>query len=116
MYGHTLSLPDALPISVNVPVLHRPAGPVGFRLVKGFRESDAILLVAARGDGYRTVHEIWPRAPGSPRRIRVSCRGGCRGLARLGAASGAVTGEGAARRAVAALCGSRGAGAGLESD
>ena len=39
-----------------------PAVRLGFRLIKGFREADAIRLVGARADGYRTVHEVWQRA------------------------------------------------------
>ncbi len=35
---------------------------LGFRQIKGFREEDAEWLVAARGNGYRSVDEIWRRA------------------------------------------------------
>ncbi|AWK85458.1 error-prone DNA polymerase [Azospirillum thermophilum] len=43
-----------------------PAVRLGFRLVKGFREADAIALVKARADGYRTVQEVWRRAALGP--------------------------------------------------
>ena len=35
---------------------------LGFRQIKGFREEDADWLVAARGNGYRAVEDIWRRA------------------------------------------------------
>ncbi|MEL0091403.1 MAG: error-prone DNA polymerase, partial [Rhodospirillales bacterium] len=35
---------------------------LGFRQIKGFREEEAEWLVAARGNGYRTVDDIWRRA------------------------------------------------------
>jgi error-prone DNA polymerase len=35
---------------------------LGFRQVKGFREADAALLVAERGQGYRDVRELWLRS------------------------------------------------------
>ena len=35
---------------------------LGFRQVKGFKEEDAEWLVAARGNGYRSIEDIWRRA------------------------------------------------------
>jgi error-prone DNA polymerase len=35
---------------------------LGLRQVKGFREADAALLVAARGAGYRSVRDLWLRS------------------------------------------------------
>ena len=35
---------------------------LGFRQIKGFREADAALLVAARGKPYRSVRDLWLRS------------------------------------------------------
>jgi len=35
---------------------------IGFRQVKGLAEEDAMRLVAARGDGYQTVRDLWRRS------------------------------------------------------
>jgi error-prone DNA polymerase len=35
---------------------------LGFREISGFRQQDAIDLVAARDAGYRTLHELWRRS------------------------------------------------------
>ncbi|WP_205967386.1 error-prone DNA polymerase [Aquisalinus luteolus] len=35
---------------------------LGFRQIKGFKEDDALWLVAARGNGYRDVAALWRRA------------------------------------------------------
>ena len=43
-----------------------PAVRLGLRLVKGFREADAIALAARRGEGYRSVRDAWERGRVSP--------------------------------------------------
>ncbi|ASY64624.1 DNA polymerase III alpha subunit [Sinorhizobium sojae CCBAU 05684] len=35
---------------------------LGFRLVKGLRRTDIEALVASRGDGYHSVHDLWTRS------------------------------------------------------
>ncbi len=42
---------------------------LGFRQIKGFREADADWLVAARGNGYRAVEDIWRRAGLAPKAL-----------------------------------------------
>ncbi|MGZ0186458.1 MAG: error-prone DNA polymerase, partial [Alphaproteobacteria bacterium] len=42
---------------------------LGFRQIKGFREEDADWLLAARGNGYRAVDDIWRRAGLPPKAL-----------------------------------------------
>jgi error-prone DNA polymerase len=43
-----------------------PALRLGFRQIKGFRETDAAALVEHRGDGYASVRAVWRRAGLTP--------------------------------------------------
>ena len=40
---------------------------LGFRQIKAMREEDAIWISAARGNGYRSVEDVWRRAGTAPR-------------------------------------------------
>jgi len=44
---------------------------LGFRQIKAMREDDAIWIPAARGNGYRTVWDVWRRAGLPPRQIQA---------------------------------------------
>ena len=44
---------------------------LGFRQVRGFREEEAVWIEAARGNGYRTVEDVWRRAGVSPDTLRL---------------------------------------------
>ncbi len=44
---------------------------LGFRQIKAMREEDAGWIVAARGNGYRDVSDVWRRAGVEPKMIRV---------------------------------------------
>jgi error-prone DNA polymerase len=58
---------------------------LGFRQIKGFREEDANALVAARGNGYRSVYAVWRRAhlgPPALERLAGADAWGSLGLAR----------------------------------
>ena len=44
---------------------------LGFRQIKAMREEEASWIAAARGNGYRTVEDVWRRAGVEPRLIRV---------------------------------------------
>jgi len=46
-----------------------PAVRLGFHQVKGLRESDAIALAQARGDGYQTLREAWRRSTLPPQTL-----------------------------------------------
>ncbi|GIX12140.1 MAG: hypothetical protein KatS3mg118_0099 [Paracoccaceae bacterium] len=39
---------------------------LGFRQIRGLREEDALWITAARGNGYRTVEDVWRRAGIAP--------------------------------------------------
>ncbi len=44
---------------------------LGLRQVKSVREDDAAWIVAARGNGYHSVEDVWRRAGTEPRQLRV---------------------------------------------
>ncbi|MDJ1015498.1 MAG: error-prone DNA polymerase [Paracoccaceae bacterium] len=44
---------------------------LGFRQIKSMREEEAAWIAAARGNGYRTVEDVWRRAGVEPRLLRV---------------------------------------------
>jgi len=44
---------------------------LGFRQIKAMREDDAIWIPAARGNGYRSVADVWRRAGLPPRQIHA---------------------------------------------
>jgi DNA-directed DNA polymerase III PolC len=44
---------------------------LGFRQIKSMREEDATWIVAARGNGYQSVEDVWRRAGTEPRLLRV---------------------------------------------
>jgi DNA polymerase III alpha subunit len=44
---------------------------LGFRQVRGFREEEAAWIEAARGNGYRTVEDVWRRAGVAPETLRL---------------------------------------------
>ncbi|MCV6592693.1 MAG: error-prone DNA polymerase [Silicimonas sp.] len=44
---------------------------LGFRQIKGLREEDCIWIVAARGNGYLGVEDVWRRAGVEPRMLRA---------------------------------------------
>ena len=43
---------------------------LGFRQIKSLREEDAAWITAARGNGYRSVEDVWRRAGIDPRALR----------------------------------------------
>ena len=49
----------------------RMAMRLGFRQVKGFREIDAARLMAARGDGYATLRDLWRRSGLTPKALET---------------------------------------------
>ncbi|MFZ0692726.1 MAG: error-prone DNA polymerase, partial [Alphaproteobacteria bacterium] len=49
----------------------RRAMRLGFRQVKGFREIDAARLMAARGDGYATLRDLWRRSGLTPKALEI---------------------------------------------
>ena len=58
---------------------------LGLRQIKGFKEEAAERLVAARGNGYRAVHELWRRAglaPAALERLAHADAWGSLGLSR----------------------------------
>ena len=44
---------------------------LGFRQIKGVREDDAAWIASARGNGYRSVEDVWRRAGLEPRQLRT---------------------------------------------
>lgn len=44
---------------------------LGFRQIKSMREEEATWIAAARGNGYRSVEDVWRRAGVEPRLLRV---------------------------------------------
>ncbi|HBN31725.1 MAG TPA: error-prone DNA polymerase, partial [Rhodobacteraceae bacterium] len=44
---------------------------LGFRQIKAMREEEAAWITAARGNGYRTVEDVWRRAGTSPRLLNI---------------------------------------------
>ncbi|MEM9969910.1 MAG: error-prone DNA polymerase, partial [Pseudomonadota bacterium] len=44
---------------------------LGMRQLKGMRQEEADWIVSARGNGYRTVEDVWRRAGVQPRQLRV---------------------------------------------
>ena len=44
---------------------------LGFRQIRGLAEDDAAWIAAARGNGYRSVHDVWRRAGAGPRSLRL---------------------------------------------
>ncbi|WP_249033330.1 error-prone DNA polymerase [Silicimonas algicola] len=44
---------------------------LGFRQIKALREEDASWIVAARGNGYTSVEDVWRRAGADPKSLRV---------------------------------------------
>ncbi|MXQ09388.1 DNA polymerase III subunit alpha [Alphaproteobacteria bacterium GH1-50] len=44
---------------------------LGFRQIKSMREEEAAWIAAARGNGYRSVEDVWRRAGVEPRLLRV---------------------------------------------
>lgn len=79
---------------------------LGFRQIKGFRETDAEILVACRAGGYRDPKDLWRRAGLSPRVLERLARGDAyrsMGISRRKAfwavrgLQGAVTGAGEAK-------------------
>ena len=44
---------------------------LGFRQIKGVREDDAAWIASARGNGYRSVEDVWRRAGLDPRQLRT---------------------------------------------
>ena len=58
---------------------------IGFRQVRGMREDDAAWITAARGNGYRSVSDVWRRAGVSPamlNRLAEADAFACLGLTR----------------------------------
>ncbi len=48
---------------------------LGFRQIAGCRQKDADRLVAARGSGYRTLHELWRRSGLGPAALETLAKG-----------------------------------------
>ncbi|MGJ8582673.1 MAG: error-prone DNA polymerase [Marinosulfonomonas sp.] len=83
-----------LPISINDSYWDNQMEPdgrgglalrLGFRQIKAMREEDASWIVAARGNGYLSVEDVWRRAGTNPRSLRVLAEAdafACLGLTR----------------------------------
>ena len=50
---------------------------LGFRQLKGLAKEDADWLIAARHNGYQTIHDIWRRAGLTPKLLELLSRGDC---------------------------------------
>ena len=50
---------------------------LGFRQLKGLAREEADWIIAARHNGYQTIHDIWRRAGVSPKLLELLSRGDC---------------------------------------